>query len=174
MRKLNVFKWAVYTVIIVLLSVFQLQASFYPRFMDVTPLFLIPAVIAVSMFEGETAGGIFGIIAGLIWDSGTGRIFGFNALFLMIIGICAGLFIKYLFKNTALNAFLFTIFFTFTHETLTWFFFYYMTATHDIVFAFLKIILPTVCLTLVFALPIFYGARAINRRLTPQDSEITT
>jgi rod shape-determining protein MreD len=173
MRKLNVLKWAVYTLIFILLSVFQLQVAFYPKFMDVTPLFLIPAVIVTAMFEGDTAGGIFGIVAGLIWDSGTGRVFGFNALFLMVIGICIGLFVKFLFKNTLLNAFLFTIVFTFTHELATWFFFYYMTSNHDIIYALLHVILPTEFLTIIFVLPLFYGIRALNRRMTPKDSDIT-
>jgi rod shape-determining protein MreD len=173
MRRFNALKWAAYAVCVLLLAVFQLQAAFYPRFMDVTPLFLISAVAAIAMFEGETAGGIYGIAAGLFWDAGTGRVFGFNALFLMCIGICIGLFVKYLFRNTALSAFLFTAAFTLTHEIVTWFFFYYMAGNRNIVFALLHIILPTVGLTLIFALPFYFGARLINRKLTSQDGEIS-
>lgn len=169
-RRINVLKWTVYTVCIVLLVVFQMQAAFYPKILDVTPLFAIPAVIAVAMREGETPGGIFGIVAGLVWDCGTGRVFGFNALFLMIIGIAVGLFVKFLFRNTGVSAALFTVFFTILHEFITWFFFYYMTDQRDLFFAFLHVILPTTALTLVFALPFYFGARFLNHKLTEDDS----
>ena len=172
MRRYNVMKWAVYAFSILLLAVFQMQAAFYPRIMDMTPLFLIPAVIAVAMFEGETAGGIFGVVAGLLWDSGTGRVFGFNALFLMCTGIAIGLFVKFLLKSTPLSSLLFTAAFTVTHEFITWFFFYYMTGKRDIVYAFFHIMLPTAGLTLVFALPLYFLVRLINRRLTSQDSNV--
>jgi len=170
MRRFNVLKWAVYALCLLLLTVFQMQAAFYPSYMGMTPLFVIPAVVSIAMFEGETAGGIYGILAGLVWDCGTGRAFGFNALFLMIIGITIGLLIKFVFRNTILSVFLLSLIFTVIHEFVTWFFFYYMTDNHDILFALFHIILPTAVLTLIFALPLYLGTRAINRSLTVSDN----
>lgn len=172
MRKINVLKWAVYVIATVLLPIIQMQAAFYPKILDATPLLVIPAVIAVSMLEGETAGGIMGLAMGLIWDCGTGRVFGFNALFLMLIGIAVGLLAQFLFHNTAITALLFTAAFTFIHEFITWFFFYYMTYNRDIVFAILHVILPTIILTLIFAVPIYIGVRAVNRNITIDDSDL--
>lgn len=171
MRRFNILKWSVYALAILILTVIQLQTAFYPRIMDCTPLFAIPAVLAIAMFENETAAGIYGIFAGLIWDSGTGRVFGFNALFLMCFAIAAALLFEYLLKNTPLSALLFTAIFTAVHEIITWFFFYFMTGDKDFVFAFLHIILPTTVLTLIFTLPIYYGARLINRKLSDTDSD---
>lgn len=172
MRRFNVLKWTALALAVLILAVLQMQAAFYPRFMDITPLFLVPAVVSIAVTEGETAGGIYGIVAGLFWDSGTGRAFGFNALFLMIIGIAVGLFVKFLLRNTALSAFLFTLLFTLSHEFVTWFFFYYMTGDRDLAFSFLHVMLPTVGLTAVFTLPLFFGLRAVSRRLTSQDSDV--
>lgn len=171
MRRLNVLKWGAYALFILLLAVFQMQVPFYPHFANVTPLFVIPAVISISMIEGETAGGIYGIVAGLFWDAGTGRVFGFNALFLMIIGVAVGLFVKYLFKNSALSAFLFAALFTVTHELVTWFFFCFMAGSSNIAFAFLHIMLPTAIVTLIFALPLYFAVRAIGDRLTEDDGD---
>lgn len=170
MRRVNLLKWSVFTLCIVLLAVFQMQAAIFPKIMGTTPVFTIPAVIAVAMLEGENAGGVYGIIAGLIWDCGTGRVFGFNALFLMIIGITAGMLVKFLFKNSGLSAFILTAIFTITHELITWFFFYYMTDQRDLTYAFMHIILPTTVLTLVFSVPLFIGARALSLRLTVADN----
>ena len=165
-RRVNVLKWAAYTLCTILLSVFQMQEGFYPKIMDSTPLFAIPLVVSIALLEGETAGGIFGILAGIVWDCGTGRIFGFNALFLMIIGIGIGLFIKFLFHNSGLTVMLFTFIFTVFHEFITWFFFDYMTSIRDLSFAFFHIILPTAILTVIFALPIYFCVRVINHKLT--------
>lgn len=172
-HKINVLKLAVYIVVAILLPVIQMQAAFYPKIMDSTPLFVIPAVIAVSMLEGETTGGVMGLAMGLVWDCGTGRVFGFNALFLMLIGIAVGLLVQFLFHNSVLTALLFTAVFTFVHEFITWFFFYYMAYNRNFGYAVLHIILPTVVLTLVFAAPIYIGARALNRNITvDEDSDV--
>lgn len=171
MRRYNLLKWLVYGFCLLLLAVFQMQAPFYPHFTNITPLFLIPAVISIAMLEGETAGGLYGIAAGLFWDNGTGRIFGFNALLLMVLGVAIGLFIKYLFKPSALSTVLFTALFSFTHLLLTWFFFCFLAGDTDILFALLHTILPTVCVTLLFAAPLYLGAKLINSRLTEQNSD---
>lgn len=171
MGRYNILKWAVYTLLILFFAILQTQLPAYPLIMNITPLFLLPAVISIAMLEGETAGGIYGIIAGLFWDCSTGRVFGFNALFLMIIGIAVGLFIKFLISNIPLSSFVFTLIFTFTHEFITWFFFSYMEGNRDLLFAFLHVILPTVIITVVFAVPIYLLLRKIGRRLTNDDSD---
>lgn len=170
MRRYNILKWGVYALCVLLLTVFQMQADFYPGFMGATPIFAIPVVISIAMFEGETAGGLYGILAGLIWDCGTGRAFGFNALFLMCIGITVGLLIKFLFRNKILSVFIFTLIFTVFHEFVTWFFFYYLIDNLDIKYAVFHIILPTVVMTLIFVLPFYLGSRIINRKLTVADN----
>lgn len=170
MRRFNLLKWGAYALVILAAAILQAQAAFYPRFMDVTPLFILPAVISISIFEGETVGGIYGIAAGLLWDCGTGRVFGFNAFFIMIVAIAVGLLFRHLFKNSPLSALLFTALATVLHELVTWFFFYFMTDIRDIVFALLHIVLPTVLLTLIFTIPIYYGIRFLNRRLTDTDN----
>ncbi|CDZ23390.1 putative membrane protein [[Clostridium] cellulosi] len=171
MRRFNILKWCVYALAILILTVIQMQAAFYPRIMDCTPLFAIPAVLAIAMFENETAAGIYGIFAGLIWDSGTGRVFGFNALFLMCFAIAASLLFEYLLNNTPLSAMLLTAIITIIHEIITWFFFYFMTGDRDFLFAFLHIILPTTALTLIFTLPIYYGVRFINQKISDSDND---
>ena len=171
MRRYNVLKWITYAFCVLLLVVFQLQAQFYPHFSNVTPLFAIPAVIAIAMNEGETAGGIYGIVAGLFWDTGTGRVFGFNALLLLILGVMVGLFVKYLIKPSAVSSFLFTALFSVVHLLLTWFFFCFLAGDSGFLFALLHTVLPTAGLTLIFAIPFYIGARAVFNRLTEQSSD---
>jgi len=46
-----------------------------------------------------------------------------------------------------------------------------MTGDRDFLFAFLHIILPTTALTLIFTLPIYYGVRFINQKISDSDND---
>lgn len=136
-----------------------------PKIYDISPLLLIPAVVCIAMFEGETVGAVFGIIAGLLWDSQSGRVFGFNCFFLMIFGIVVGLLIQNLFRNTVVSALLFTLLTTIILELITWYFFYSIYGDNQIVFALLQVILPTAIYTLVLSIPIYIGFKKLNKIL---------
>lgn len=173
MQRYNLPKWILYTVLILILCILQLQISVYPRLFNVTPLFLIPAVISLSMIENETVGGIYGVVAGLLWDTGTGHAFGFNGLFLMIIGLACGLFVKVIFKKSTLSAVIMTAVFTFLHECVTWFFFSYLSGQNDLGKSFLQIILPTTLMTVVFAILIFILFNFVGKKLSKQDTNLS-
>lgn len=164
MKRYNIPKWIIYTLVVIIIAVIQLQTASYPRFFNVTPLFLIPAIIAISMVEDEMVGAIYGLVGGLLWDTTTGNVFGFNALFLMIMGVAAGLVVKLLFKNRVVISILIVAVFTFIHEFLTWFFFWYLESKGSFSYAMLKIILPTVLMTAIFAIPINILFRFMNKK----------
>lgn len=170
MRNLHLLKWLAYAACTLLLAVLQSQLGFYPHYPGAVPLLPLCFVVSVGMAEGDTAGGVYGALSGLLWDCGTGRVFGFNALFLMVYGVAAGLLARLLFRRTGVTALLFTFAAALLHELLTWFFFLYMTGSGDFVYAMLHIALPAVLATLVFALPVFYGVRALSARLSGSDS----
>lgn len=173
MQRYNLPKWILFTVLIIVLCILQLQISVYPRLFDVTPLFLIPAVISLSMIENETVGGIYGVVAGLLWDTGTGHCFGFNGLNLMIIGLACGLIVKVILKKSALSAVLMTAAFTFLHECVTWFCFSYLSGHGDLGKAFLRIILPTTLMTVIFAAFIFILFNFVGKKLSKQDTNLS-
>lgn len=173
MSRYNIPKWVLYSLVVVALAVLQLQVGALPRLFNVTPIFLIPAVISLSIFENETAGGIFGIVAGLLWDTGTGHAFGFNALFLMIMGLAAGLFVRLLFKKTAISAIFITAIFTFLHLFVTWFFFSYMTSKNGLAYSMINKILPTTLMTVVFTIPIYFLFKIIFKKMTAKDTDLS-
>lgn len=173
MKRYNLPKWILYTVLIIALCILQLQISVYPRLFNVTPLFLIPAVIALSMVENETVGGIYGVVAGLLWDTGTGHCFGFNGLNLMIIGLACGLIVRFVLKKSVLNAVIMTAVFTFSHECLTWFFFSYLSGRNDLGKSFLEIILPTTLMTVIFAFFIYILFNFVSKKLSKEDTKLS-
>lgn len=167
MRYRMAFKWAVYAVGVLLLAVIQGDPHMLPRITDLSPLLMIPCVTAVSMVEGEKAGVAYAVFGGLLWDIGSGAIFGFNAFFLLFMGIAASLLVQFLFRNTVVSSLIFCAGFTFLHEFFTWFFFVYLRGTVNFGAAFLQVILPTVAYTLIFAAPLYYLVRFVSRRFTP-------
>jgi rod shape-determining protein MreD len=165
MRRINFVKWVTYTIVFIFIFVFQFTPFLLPKIFDVGPLLLIPAVICIAMFEGESAGAAFGVIAGLLWDSQSGRLFGFNCLFLMMFGLAVGLLIQNLFRNTVVSTLLFTLFSTIILELLTWYFFYNLYGDNQIGFALLQIILPTTIYTLILTIPIYIGFKKLSKIL---------
>lgn len=162
-------KWVAYVIGIILLSVIQFTTPpLLPHIYGAEPLLLIPAVIVIATFDGETTGAVSGMIAGLIWDTNSGKVFGFYTLFLLAIGIFAGLLVQYLFRNTVLSAVILTLIFTFLLEFLAWFFFYNLFGDMKILNALLKIILPATLYTTVFAFPLYYLERFFHNRLTAE------
>lgn len=165
MRRIHLVKWVTYIIVLIVIFIFQFTPLLLPKIFDIGPLLLIPAVICIAMFEGESAGAAYGLIAGLLWDSQSGRLFGFNCLFLMLFGLTAGLLIKNLFRNTMISVLLFTLLSTIILELLKWYFFYNFYGDNQIFFALLQIILPTTIYTLILTIPIYIGFKKLRRIL---------
>ena len=172
-RNGSAIKWTVYTVAVFLLSVLQADPFFLPKIWRMGPILLVPAVVCIAMFEGETAGAVYGVIAGLLWDAQCGRLFGFNAFFLLVFGMFAGLLVKYLFRNTVVSVLLLTLSLTLLLEFVTWFFFDNLFGDYDIAYAFLKVMLPTSLYTLIFAFPFYFGAKKLSLRFRAEEDETT-
>lgn len=169
MRRQNILKWVIYTLGVMLVAVMQEDPHLMPRIMGMAPLLIIPCVTAVAMREGEIPGAAFGVVGGLLWDVGSGTVFGYNALFLMVTCVAAALLVQFLFRDTPVAALLFTAAITLLQGCVTWFFYVYMRGNVDFAGAFLRTILPTVVYTMVFAIPLYYLVRLASRKLTPAE-----
>lgn len=169
MRRRYILKWAVYTLGVVLVAVLQGDPHILPRIAGMGPLLLIPCTAVVAMQEGEIPGAVFGVLGGLIWDVNSGTVFGYSALFLLVVAIVSALMVQLLFRNTPAAGLLFTIAFALLHGCVTWFFYVYLRGNVDFAGAFLRTILPTAAYTSLFAIPLYYLARLAGRKLTPAD-----
>lgn len=162
-------RWLAYAGIFILLAVLQTTPGFLPTIWGSVPVFMLPAVIAVGMQEGETAGAVCGIIGGLVWDAHCTSVFGYNALFLMLLGITAGLLVQFLFRKSVVTSLIFCVCGVVLYELCGWFFFDYMTGRQDFVFCLVHIVLPVAAYTLLFAAPLYYGAVLLGRKLSLSD-----
>ena len=169
MRRRNILKWTVYALGVWFVAVLQGDPHLIPRVMGMAPLLIVPCVTAIAMQEGEIPGAVFGVLGGLVWDVGDGSVFGYNALFLLVVCVAAALLVQFLFRNTLAAEVLFTAIFTLIHGCVTWFFYVYMRGNVDFAHAFLCTILPTTAYTMLFSVPLYYLVRLARRKLTPAE-----
>ena len=76
----QIFKWVCYTLLMLLCTVLQTMPGLF-QLGAAKPLYLLPLALAVSVFEGEFAGAIFGAVCGLMWDYTAGRTVGCRPVF---------------------------------------------------------------------------------------------
>ena len=98
----HILKWSSYVLLIIIAYVLQTTTSLFVIF-GVKPLLLAPLAVCIAMFEGEFAGAIFGAVAGLFCDLGSGQLFGSNGLVLMLCCFASGLLVHVLMRPTLLT-----------------------------------------------------------------------
>ena len=104
--KYTVIRYFAYTVEILVLFVIQQTPGLFPEVYGARPVPVLAAVIAVAMFESETAGMAFGLLAGLLTDLGMGNTLGFHALLMAVFCYAVGIMAKNLIQTNLLTAIL--------------------------------------------------------------------
>ena len=105
-KAIYIAKYLAYVLILLILYVLQTTPGLFVIF-GTKPMLVVPAAIAIAMYEGELAGGLYGAFAGLLCDMGSSMLFGFNGLFLAFFCIAAGLAIIHLMHCNVWNAMFF-------------------------------------------------------------------
>lgn len=162
-------KWTAYGLLILISGLLQMAPRAVPALFGARPLLLIPIVVSVAMFEGPVGGAAAGIGGGLLWDLYADRLFGFHALFLMILCCAAGLLVRLLIRNNLLSALLLITGTLLAQGLADWFFTYVLWMNSDAVYVLIRRMLPDMAYTLVLA-PALYGITLlVAKRLRRQD-----
>lgn len=103
-RLLN--KIALYGLLGLVVILFQTTFAHRVQIHGVQPSLLLPAVIAVSMFEGYVSGMVFGGLVGFVCDATAGRYVGVTAMLLMAVGFAVGYLCQVLVRRNLLSALL--------------------------------------------------------------------
>lgn len=170
-RMINILKWAVYAVVLLISYSLMVSPGLFSE-SNKRPLLLIPLVVCVAIYEGELAGGIFAIIAGLIWDSGVDTIMGFQVLILYVCCVISALIVKFLLRESIFSAILLSVLSVFIYSTYH-FLFVYVIWNHPIE-VLSKLFLHdymSIFLYTIPAIPIYYFiVRLINNKIRPRRS----
>lgn len=161
-------KWTAHGLLILITFLVQTAPHLIPSIAGAKPLLLIPVAIAIAMMEGPIGGAAAGIAAGLLWDLYADRLFGFNALILLVLCCASGLLVRLLIRNNLLSAMLLFSGALLIQGVADWFFYYVLWMREEPLYVLLHMTLPDMAYTLVLA-PALYGltllvAKILRRR----------
>lgn len=132
------------------------------------PVPIVLLVVCVALCEGAQAGAIIGALSGLLWGIYSFRLFGFDALVLMLIGLTAGLLVEWLLRANLLTALLLCTGASLAQALLEWLFCYVLFFKEQVLVVLCRVYLPN-CLYTAVLTPLMYWlvlglARLIRRR----------
>ena len=140
-KYVNLLRHGIYCLIFLFLYALQTAPGLF-EVRSVKPIWVIPAAIALAMFEGEFRGGIYGAAAGLLCDMGSFLLFGFNGFLTCIACIAAGLLVIYLTRCNVATYMLFVFLFMIARGSLEFLFAYGMWGYSDVWMIYLYHTLP--------------------------------
>lgn len=161
-------KWAVYVLLLYLAATLQTIPGFL-TIGDVRPIFILPLCLAVSIYEGEFAGALFGAVGGLLWDFTAGRVAGLMALGMLTICFFAAILVQLYLRLSAMNFILVTGTACFLILGIDFLFYYLMPGYAGAGLRYLGVVLPNVIFTAALSPLAMYSVRGVKRRLTVEE-----
>jgi rod shape-determining protein MreD len=169
-RTLTIAKHAIYALTVVFLHVLGSVPGLFVLW-DIKPELAIPAAVAIAMCEDEFSGGIYGALAGLLLDTGSFLLFGFNGFVAMLCCVAAGLMVTFLMRCNALTFLLFAAASMLVLGSLEYFFSYGMWGYAGAGSIYTARTLPTVAYSTLGGFPAFFFIRFIGRRFAVSKEE---
>ena len=88
--KLMIAKYALYVLLMVILYVLQTDPNLF-AIAGVKPVLVLPFAVCIAMFDSQLAGGLFGLLAGILCDTSSNVLFGFQSILYLLICTAVGL-----------------------------------------------------------------------------------
>ena len=148
-------RWFAYGMVLLLVSVLQSSPRVFPVIGGAHPFPLLPTVVCIAMFEGPLVGAGVGVGAGALWAMYTDRLFGFDALLLLVLGCLCGLLVQVLIRNNWLSALLLNGAVLVTYTLVDWLMRYVLFSDEGAWLALRAILLPNMLYTFVLS-PLLY------------------
>ena len=132
------------------------------------PLWVLPAAIAVALWEGETVGGLYGAFAGLLCDISGPLVFGFNGFLTCLACIAVGLLVAYFVRCNLLSCLLFAAAFVFLRGHLEFLFAFGMWGYDNVWRLYVSRALPTMAYTVAVSPLLYLLFRTLHRYFTKE------
>lgn len=157
----GVAKWAAYLGLLVFMYVMQCTPDFF-TFFGVSPIFLVPFCISVALFEMPLTAAVIGALSGLLWDlSAVGSLFGFYGVLLMFSAMFVSLWALHFLRPRWEVAALLSSGAVLICLSLYLLFGFILWGVEGTWALFLHWALPTVLLTALITVPIFWACRRV-------------
>lgn len=158
-------KWILYSLVIIMSTVFVTSGNGK----SAVPLLLIPVFVSISMYNNELVSGIIGGICGILLDTVTGKLLGFNAVIMLVLGVASSFLFLHLLKRNILNTIVLTAVIAFLQGLLDLFFNYAMWDIPDYSVVFTGRILPSIVKTILTSPIIYLIIKIITMFLSPKE-----
>ena len=156
-------KYLLYFLALVLLYVLQSTPGFLSLW-GVKPFLVIPAAVAIAMYEGEFVGALYGALGGMVCDLGANTFYGFYTITLFLYCTAVGLALIYLMKNDVKSAVLCCLGYVGAMALIEYLFYYLLYAYPGSWQVLLFSLLPRALFTCLL-MPLFYlGERYLFQR----------
>ena len=142
----------------VLIIAFLLQFSFpiFPKLFGVTPLMIFPVVVCIAMIDGDLAGSIFGLIAGVLCDINSYNFLCYHAIMFLITGLVCGLLVTHLMQNNLRAAFVLTAGALIFNLFFDWLFNVAFISDGNLFKSLFDFTIPVIFYTMITLIPIYY------------------
>ena len=131
----------------------------------ITPILLIPALMAGAVYFKENFSLIMGIYVGVLLDSTTATGF-FNTATFTVIGFLAGILATHLLNQNLRAAALLTLIMSFLYYFAKWFFYIFLGNEPQKLAFLLQISIPSCIYTTLYIIPFYYLFRFIYKRFS--------
>lgn len=169
MTKYRVIRWFAYLIEITVIFVLQETPGLLPELWGARPVAVIPAVLAIAMFESEIVSMVFGLIGGLLIDFGFGGVLGFHGLLLAAACYAVSLIVTNLVKTNFLTSLLISILVSALIMFLQWACFYVLYGYQHTLYALTTHYLPIFCYTAVLMPITYYFNRALAMQIRSKE-----
>lgn len=164
----NYLSWLLYGGSALLLLLLQTAPRLFPVIHNARPSPLVLFAVCVAIFEGPQMGAIIGVIAGLLWDMYSFRLFGLNAMLLLLICVTVGLLVQWLLRANFLSGMLLCAGGVLTHMLLEWLLCYALFLHEETGAVLWHVYLPNALYTVLLSPLMYWGvlwmARFLRRR----------
>jgi len=159
----NYIAWIVYGLGTLVVLLMQMAPRFFPAIFGARPLPLVLFVVCVAMFGGARVGAVIGVLAGLLWDVYAFRLYGFDALILLVIGLTVGLLVEWYLRANFFSAMLLCAGAALFQMLADWFFTRVIFQDGQWLSLLTKVYIPNALYTILLA-PLIYGAVLVMAR----------
>lgn len=156
----NLVKWALYSLILLVLTVLQTTPGLF-EIKGVKPVLILPLAVFIAVFEGDTGGFCFAVVTGLVWDSVSDKPLGFSAILLAVCCVIIALLVIFFIKASILNCCILCFGAMCAYCFFDFLFFYAIWGAGGLTTIFLTHFLPMIIYTAVVSPLIFLLIKAI-------------
>lgn len=169
MAKYRTIRWFGYAIEILVVFVLQETPGLLPEIGGARPVAVIPAVLAVAMFESEVPAMFFGLFGGLLVDFGFGCVIGFHGLLLAAVCYIVSLIAANLVRTSFLTAMMVSVVVTAAVTLLDWLCFYVLYGYGETIYALTAHYLPIFCYTAALMPIAYYFNRALALQIRSKE-----